>query len=69
MMENLFNQALAKNETNQFFGGEGLYFFLNRESGGHSYYVQMSGWVANFVDHKLHNMPYLSTALIQFIDN
>lgn len=50
MNENLFEKALRNNESSRFFKGEPPYFLRNPETGEHSFYVHMSGWVANYIN-------------------
>ena len=68
MSGNLFLTALNNHEANLFFRGDGPYFALNRENGGHSYYVHMSGWVVNYVDGDDLRMRLFSDAFKKFID-
>lgn len=49
MNENLFEVALRNNDASKFFKGEDGYFLRNPETGGHSFYVHMSGWVVNYI--------------------
>jgi hypothetical protein len=48
---NIFEYALCHGETNDFFLGYGKYFFRNRETHGHSFYMNVENIVIAYVKH------------------
>lgn len=50
MSSNLFESSIEKNESIEFFLGEGKYFSRNRETHEHACYAQVKGWVKRYID-------------------
>lgn len=50
MSKNLFESSIEKNESIDFFLGEGTYFSRNRETHEHAYFAQVKGWVKQYID-------------------
>jgi hypothetical protein len=48
--KNLFESSIEKNESIEFFLGEGKYFSRNRETHEHACYAQVKGWVKRYID-------------------
>ncbi len=66
-MKNLFEQALERGETDDFFKGNGLYFGLNRETGEHCYGTHLSGWVVSYINEDSKKMLVFYNAFKKYI--
>lgn len=68
-MNNLFQKALKKNETREFFLGGTGYFARNRESHLHSYETHITGWVTSYLKENPKNYSIFFNSLRDLIDN
>ncbi|APR66244.1 MAG: hypothetical protein ACI9NA_000297 [Gammaproteobacteria bacterium] len=70
MNKNLFIKALNRNETKDFFLGNGNYFSRNRESHNHDYVLFITGWVKKYIDiSPKENLGTFFSALTDLIDD
>lgn len=69
MNENLFEVALRNNDASKFFKGEDGYFLRNPETGDHSFYVHMSGWVVNYIKQSEYRFIEFKDAFELFINS
>lgn len=67
MTNNLFEIALAKNETKKFFLGEDNYFLLNREDGTHSYVMQTASVGRDYIESELNHDAIFVDRVSEFL--
>jgi len=67
--ENLFEIAIEKNESNEFFCGKGEYFVRSPDYDGHVHGAHMGGWVESFLKDDIKNSQVFSTVFVSFIEN
>ncbi|WP_299490916.1 hypothetical protein [uncultured Shewanella sp.] len=66
-MDNLFEQAVSRSETERFFKGEGQYYSHNPMDGGHCYGIRLSGNLAQYLNNDKHNLYIFNEVFNHFI--
>ncbi|WP_298771765.1 hypothetical protein [uncultured Shewanella sp.] len=66
-MDNLFEQAVSRSETERFFKGEGQYYAHNPMDGGHCYGIRLSGNLAPYLNGNRNNLCIFNEAFNRFI--
>lgn len=69
MPDNLFKKAVDKNETNEFFKGEGDYYSHNPMDGEHCYGIRLSGDANKFIELDVKGAQLFSQCFKNFIDS
>lgn len=67
-MDNLFEQAVSRLETEHFFKGEGQYYAHNPMDGGHCYGIRLSGNLDTYLKKEVGNIIVFNTAFQRFIE-
>ncbi|WP_299011518.1 hypothetical protein [uncultured Shewanella sp.] len=68
-MDNLFEQAVSRSETVNFFKGEGQYYSHNPMDGGHCYGIRLSENLAQYLNSDKHNLYIFNEVFNHFISS